>query len=60
MFHFNLFILHLSLKVNFHLEDLPKRQGGGGRVDGGECNRDWGGKLSPISRESLGKGREKF
>ena len=46
--------------MNFYLEDLSKRQGVGGRVDGGECNRDSGGKLSPISRESLGKGQREI
>ena len=45
--------LWLCVIVKFYLKSLPKRRGGGG----GECNRDWGGKLSPISRESLGKGQ---
>ena len=47
--------LWLCVIVKFYLKSLPKRRGGGG----GECNRDWGGKLSPISRESLGKGQWK-
>ena len=32
-------------------------EGGGKREEGRGCSRDWGGKLSPISRESLGKGQ---